>query len=218
MVGVINSGAGTANSIGYAFYSLGTFGGKTGVKYVTLDGVDPLYSVYSSNPNGIAGTVAPSCTGFVNKGTFSCGAGVQPNFNGVVTGNYRVWEPLHAIYTGSAISTCAAPYTAVTIGCLIQAAQDQAANNVKDFVPVQTCGTSIGSCTVTNNFFFFRSHYQNAGPAPHDGNQPPPGSSCIGSVPLEAGGDMAGAIYPKQTDWTLQNNVGCTAELTNQFQ
>lgn len=227
MVNVINGGSGTStsnppnpgtstgNSIGYAFYSLGTFGKKPYVKYVTLDGSDPLYTSYTANPLG-AGTIIPGCSGAVNTGTFAC-TNPQPNFAGVVNGDYKVWEPLHVIYQGTSISTCPSPFTGFSIGCLVQAAQDQAATNVKDFIPVQTCGTVHGSCTPTITFNYFRSHYQNVGPAPHDGNQPPSGA-CVGLVPVEAGGDMAGAILPKQSDYTQQNSIGCGSELTNLFQ
>jgi hypothetical protein len=215
MVAVVNGGAGTKDSVGYAFYSLGTFGGKSGLKYVMLDNADPLYPSYVDNT--LPGQVAPVCTGFVNAApAFSCPT-PQPTFDGLIGGGYRTWSVLRAVYNAPA-SGCPAPFTALTIGCLIQAAQDQAANNVKDFVPVITCGPAgSGTCTPTQTFKFFRSHYQNSGVVPHNGNSGF-GSPCApGTVPAEAGGDMAGAILPIQADYTVQAS-GCTGELTNIFQ
>jgi hypothetical protein len=213
MVGVINAGAGTKDSIGYAFYSLGTFGGKSGLKYVMLDNADPLYPSYTGNV--VPGQVAPVCTGFVNKGSFSCPT-PQPSFDGVIGGGYRAWSVLRAVYTGTTLSTCSSPFTTLSIGCLIQASQDQAAAAVKDFVPVTYCANASCSSQI-DGMPFFRSHYQNSGVTPHDGNNPATGA-CHNAVPIEAGGDMAGAIFADQADFTLQNNIGCTSELTNHFQ
>jgi len=222
MVTVVNGGAATKDSFGYAFYSLGTFGGKSGLKYVMLDNADPLYPSYPGNPSGTPGQVAPSCTGVVNASpiTFTCPT-AQPTFDGVIGGGYRAWSVLRAIYNAPAV-TCSAPFTAVSAACLIQAAQDQAANNVKDFVPVVTCGPAgSGVCAPTQTFKFFRSHYGNSGVAPHDGNT---GFASLGPCPAqppplpEAGGDMDGAIFPIQSDYTQYAFIGCSAELTNFFQ
>lgn len=221
MVAAVNSTDPSAkNALGYAFWSVGTYGKKTGLKYFTLDGVDPLWPSYSGNPYG-AGTLSLTtggspCTGFVNKGTFTCPLG-QPTFDGVKKGTYRVYSVLRAAYAGSSLQTCAAPFTALTIGCLIQAAQDQANTNVHDFLPVQFCA-SAGCGTKTQNLNFFRSHYTVSGVNAHDGNLNNPNPACAGLVPLEAGGDMAGAIFPIQTDWSLQIQVACTSENTGFIQ
>ncbi len=213
MVSIINS-TNTANSLGYGFYSLGTYGGKTRVKYVTLDNADPLWPSYVDNPYGPGNW--PACTGKVNLGTFTCPLG-QPTFDGLVGGGYRNWNELSAVSYGSAVPTCASPFTALTIGCFIQAAQDQVHTYVKDFVPYLYCANS--SCSSqTLAMPFFRSHYAVSGVLPHDGNNPAAPASCHNVVPIEAGGSMAGQIFPVQSDYTLQNNVGCSSELTNFFQ
>jgi hypothetical protein len=227
MVAAINSTDPSAkNSLGYAFWSVGTYGKKTGLRYYTLDGVDPLWPSYSGNPYG-AGTLSLTtglnpCVGFVNSGpqngnpgAFSCPLG-QPSFDGVKKGTYRTYSVLRAVYAGTSIGTCSAPFTAVSIACLIQAAQDQATNNVHDFLPVQFCANAACSSS-TQNLNFFRSHYTVSGVAGHDGNQPTSGA-CVGLVPLEAGGDMAGAIFPIITDAVLQNQVTCTDENTGFIQ
>ncbi|HKM67305.1 MAG TPA: hypothetical protein VJX70_09080 [Candidatus Acidoferrum sp.] len=219
MVAAINStDASAKNALGYAFWSVGTYGKKTGLKYFTLDGSDPLWPSYSANPY-LPGTLSLTtggspCVGFVNLGTFSCPAG-QPTFDGLKNGSYRTFSILRAVYAGTAPQGCTTP-TALTIGCLIQAAQDQAANNVHDFLPVQSCANAACT-TVTQNLNFFRSHYNVSGVNGHDGNQPSSGG-CVGLVPLEAGGDMAGAIFPIQTDFTLQGQVTCSDENTGFIQ
>lgn len=221
MVAAINSNDASAkNSLGYAFWSVGTYGKKTGLKYFTVDGVDPLWPSYSGNPYG-AGTLSLTtggspCIGAVNLGTFSCPLG-QPTFDGVKNGNYRVFSILRAVYAGSSLQTCPSPFTTLTIGCLIQAAQDQAQSNVHDFLPAQFCAN--GTCSSkTQNLDFFRSHYTVSGVSGHNGNQNNPNPACVGLVPLEAGGDMAGAIYTIPADYSLQIQVSCTSENTGFIQ
>jgi hypothetical protein len=93
MVAAVNSANGS-NRLGYAFYSLGAFAtAKAGnTRYMTLDGVDPLYPSYFSS-NG----VFPTCTGAFNFGTFACPAGQAPTFDGLKAGNNRVWNIIRAI-------------------------------------------------------------------------------------------------------------------------
>src|SRR5262245_55760210 len=88
MVNAINS-ANNPDSIGYAFWSLGSFGGKGNIKYMTLNGVDPLYPAYG--PNSATGGF-PNCTGAFNLGTFNCGGATLPTFDNLKNGNYRVWS------------------------------------------------------------------------------------------------------------------------------
>ncbi|HET8924060.1 MAG TPA: hypothetical protein VFN26_13810 [Candidatus Acidoferrum sp.] len=225
MVAVINS-TNVTNTIGYAFYSLGTFGGKGNVKYVTVDGAEPLWpshegtsgspntppSSTDGNPYGTG--VFPTCTGKVNLGTFTCPSG-QPTFTGVLNGSYPFWNIIRAVYYGPT-SVCSAPFTAVSAGCLIQAAQDEAnptTGNVRDYVPFVFCANASCSSTTTG-INFFRAHYLVSGVFGHNGNTPTP--PCP-STP-EAGGDMAGAKFSINYELKYINWIGCTAELTGYYQ
>lgn len=105
------------DTFGYAFWSLGTFGGKSNTAYLQLDGVDGLYGGYSSTlggNNGIFPAVpatqgtsatpgappANGCAGYFNGNggsiqNFTCSATnpwPYPNFANVVNGNYRAWS------------------------------------------------------------------------------------------------------------------------------
>jgi hypothetical protein len=214
VVAVVNS-TGVTDALGYGFYSLGTFGGKANVKYVTLDGTDPLWPSYSANPYG-AGKFA-ACTGKVNLGTFTCPSG-QPTFDGVKNGSYTNWNIIRADYYGP-VSTCAAPFITVSPGCLIQAAQDQANptnGTVRDYVPITYCNNSACSAPV-QGITYFRAHYGISGVNGHNGHVGPPFTPSCAAVP-ESGGDMAGAIFPVQLDVTQLNAIGCTAELGGFYQ
>jgi len=210
VVSVVNS-TNVIDALGYGFYSLGTFGGKANVKYVAVNGADPLWPGYPDNPYGAG--VFPTCTGKVNTGGITCPHG-QPTFDGVVNGGYPIWNIIRAVYYGG-VSTCSAPFTTVSAGCLIQAAQDQANpsnGNVRDYLPVVYCANS--SCSSTNRgISFFRSHYNVSGVTGHDGNNA--GPPC--NIP-ESGGDVAGTPFPVNYDVTLASYIGCSVEQTGFFQ
>lgn len=214
MVAVMNS-TNVTNAIGYAFYSLGSFGGKTNVKYVTLDGSEPLWPSYDTNPYGAG--VFPTCTGKLNLGTFSCPHG-QPTYDGIKSGRYSNWNVIRAIYYGG-VSTCASPFTTVSAGCLLQAAQDQANpvnGNVRDYVPVVYCNNSTCGSPVYN-LTYFRSHYFNTGTSGHNGYIGGTFTPSCSTVP-ESGGDVAGAIVSVTLEIDRLNSIGCGVELIGYYQ
>jgi hypothetical protein len=195
--------AGTAfipatNSIGYAFFSLGTFGGKANIKYLSLDGNDPIYA------NGVNTAGAfPNCTGFFNTTpAFSCGAPGLPTFANLNAGNYKAWSLIQA--------STATPVPA-TLASFIQAGQDQADPNstphIADLVPTQICGNPACS-TKTKVLPVFKSHYGISGFTPDNG-------TAAGHT--ESGGSMAGATFTVNADQDYQNAVG-VGELDNYFQ
>jgi hypothetical protein len=198
MVKAISS-ATNPDSIGYAFFGLGTFGNIANIKYLTLDGVDPIYGTYS---NG----AFPNCTGYFNAApAFSCPSGSAPTFANVVAGNYRVWSVLRAIYYSSYVVPASGP----SVPGLITAAQDSAHASVPDFVPYRYCTSS--SCDpvsgpFTSGLSVFRSHYGISGVVnEHNGNT---------AAGAEAGGDMAGAIFTTSADQDLYNLTGSSEFLT----
>src|SRR5262249_29506589 len=109
-----------ANTLGYAFWSLGTFGNKLNIKYLTVEGADPLFPSFSTHtgvfPGGVAGQgtlallpapAAGQCGGYFNGDggatitNFGCNAYTLPTFDGVLNGNYRLWNEIRASYFGS---------------------------------------------------------------------------------------------------------------------
>src|SRR5271165_2684012 len=107
------------DSIGYAFFSYGNvapIAGPSGVgRYVTLDGVDPISSAYSTG-------LLPTCTA-------PCPVAPNTTFPNLRNGTYRAWSILRLVTdkVGSANYTNAA--------ALVAAAQAEVNNTVPDFVP-----------------------------------------------------------------------------------
>ena len=158
------------DSLGYAFWGYSNFSKATSgsvARYLTVDGVDPLYSGPASNPNGVGVFPQPS-------------AGVYPpiEFPNIVNGSYPIWTIFRLVVPGT--SNFAANYTAAT--ALSEAAQADMANKIYDFVPF----TSLN---------VFRSHFYQQGIGPENGTRsngsggyyPDEGGEVGGAVlPLQA--------------------------------
>ncbi len=199
--------------LGYAFYSLGTFFiGGSHLKYLTLQGVDGLYSGYDTN--GLFGT----CSGDINTSNFQCTTKL-PSLVNVANGNYRVWSSLRAIVNTSAPLPPAAATT------LFHAAQDQAAyaltnpslsgetcsscniSAIADFVPA----FSYPGGTETSFLKVFRSHYAISGADANNGtNGPSTFCAADQAAPncIEEGGDMAGVAFQVVSDQAYYNQTG----------
>jgi hypothetical protein len=151
MVSTVNN---TVDGFGYSFFNFSSFQGKNcnsvtcvngtnALKYLTVDGVDPLFSGPAENPNGVG--VFPQCT--TSGGVIvSC---PQLPFSHIVDGGYGVWSKYRVIYDASDTTNI----TATIVGTY---AQEIAANPpnggnpgsgiLTDFVPVK-------------NLHAFHSHY-----------------------------------------------------------
>src|SRR5271157_193902 len=194
-----NAAINPVDSLGYAFFSLGTFGGKANIKYLTVGGLDPIYA-NGTNPAG----AFPNCSGYFNVApvTFACGAPGLPTFNNVIAGNYRPWSVLRAV---TFVPSPAA------VASLILAAQDQAAPtstpHIGDFVPSRYCANA-GCGSFVDGLPVFKSHYGISGFTPDNG--------IISGT--ESGGDMAGQTFTDQAEKDYDNFVGGGAILYNYFQ
>jgi hypothetical protein len=194
------------DSIGYAFFGLGTFGGKAGIKYLTVDGVDPIFNSYTAT-NGSFSTAF--CSGHIvpAPSTFTCAT--PPTFANLKAGNYRIFSLIRATILSSYVE----PASGVGVYHLIQSAQDQLAVT-PDMAPFQVCTAACPFNAGTNTFPaatitwpIIRSHY-GFGAAPNNVFGMPNGVSAnngtsAGFVPggaTEAGGDMAGTIFYRQND------------------
>jgi len=201
------------DTLGYAFWSLGNFGNKLNMKYLTLDGVDALFPSYSLHngvfPGGVAGQgtlallpapVAGQCGGYFNGDggvtitSFSCNAYTLPTFDGVQGGNYRLWNVVRANYYGT--SALAPSFSPINITGFILSAQDQAAPApvavLPDFLPTSYCANAACSSLV-HPLHVFRSHY-----APSAWGVGIPDNGVVSGT--ENGGDVAGAIFNTQTE------------------
>jgi hypothetical protein len=174
-----------ADSIGYTFFSFGNVSSlatSTSYGYLTVDGVDPLFTNYSGGDTGqpgngelpfcdATGATTPSCLGF---GVWGSKANLFPHLK---DGTYRVWSLLRAL-CDTANAHCLTTSDPLGLQALIAAAQNDIDNGtgVPDFLP-------FDDITET------RAHFQSGanfgaptGPLPSD-------------TP-EAGGDVGGCLIP----------------------
>ena len=104
----------TTDSLGYSFWSTTTFGNVLlTTKYLTVDGVDPLFSTYLLSNGTFPSCTAP-CPGLVT-------------FPNIANGSYPAWNILRVV-------TAVPSPSAVTT--LITQAQTQVANVTPDFLPL----------------------------------------------------------------------------------
>ena len=115
------------DTFGYAFWSLGTFGGKSNVRYLQLDSNDALYASWASTAGGNNGAFpltiggatgqgksakpgaapADGCAGYFNGDggatiqNFACNTWNYPTFANVRSGNYRVWSINRVMWYGT---------------------------------------------------------------------------------------------------------------------
>jgi hypothetical protein len=227
MVSVANTATFTTKSIlGYAFWSLGSFGGKANIKYLTLDGVDGLVSSYSVNDGHFPGVVTTSgmaqgvnpivaapasgqCAGYFNGdgstiSKFSCNAYTLPTFDGIQAGSYRAWNILRGTYFAASAQTPS--FSPLNIAGFVLGAQDQAAptnpvtSRIPDFLPTSFCANAACS-SQTHPVLVFRAHYTL--PSWGLGN---PNNGVTGSP--EVGGDVAGSVFNTQTETDASSIFG----------
>ena len=223
---MVSSVSSTTDALGYAFWSVATFSGKTAIRYLTVNGVDPLYQGYAVADGGTGG-LFPTCAGSYSSGalTYSCtyGSGTTwpaPTFTHVANGDYKIWSTLRAIvYPGGQTYVTPINTTITPIG-LIQAAQDQAKSSIPDLVPFQVCksGNTPGTCSITAgsatlNLTTFRSHYGISGVYPSNGilqylGAPSPYNQ------VEGGGDMTGVPLSDYLELDICSTFGFGNDMT----
>jgi hypothetical protein len=121
-----------ADGLGYAFWGFSTFAGKANIKYLSVDGIEPLYAAASDNPNGIG--IPPACSP-------SCPLLSFPN---IVNGTYPVWSYYRLMYDASDSTSIAAAMVSYA-----QAASNPSTGIFTDLVPAPLMQV-------------FRSHYGQA--------------------------------------------------------
>jgi hypothetical protein len=84
MVTQINNATDSDNRLGYFFWSAGNAAGKTNVRYLTVNGVDPLLNSYSNGT--LPGSGGPSDPGLA-----------AVTFKGLNAGDYPIWSALRLV-------------------------------------------------------------------------------------------------------------------------
>jgi len=167
---MVTAVAGHADSLGYSFWGFSNFAGKTGIKYMTVDGVDPLFATPTDNTQGAY--TFPYCTG----ASYAPPCPAIP-FTHIDDGTYPIWSVLRAVYDPSD-STLILP-------ALINYAQHAAVYTYADFVPAT-------SLTV------FRSHYNQIVVTSNSNDATPNNGYKTGTK--ETGGDVGGAVMTIQSE------------------
>lgn len=211
VVSTVNS---TADAIGYAFFAFEALNTKTGgnavnVKYLKLDGVDPIQATYSDGTIPSCGTTTFNCPNASPKSTF-------PNLR---NGTYRSWSTYRVI-TDSAHQT--------NVQTLIKKAQAVADTTLPDFVPsTPQCGTT--SSKDDPGLGIYRAHFTLTGisSTANDGPLAPNVTCTTGGTrtlkvyqlggTTEAGGDVGGAVVYFNPANGVQPST-TTNNYTNQYE
>jgi hypothetical protein len=117
MVSQVSSSA-NGDVLGYAFWSTGNFANvQADVRYLTLDGVDPIFPSYSG------GSLPPNCTS---------GCPGEVTFTNILNGSYPAWTVLRVATSATVPSG---------VQALVANAQNAAINSIPDFVPFDYNGS-----------------------------------------------------------------------------
>ena len=191
MVTAVNS-ASNPDTIGYSFWGFSNFQGKANLKYLTVDGVDPLYSGPSANPNGVG--VLPGCT--VNGSNYATAC---PNltFPNLINGSYPIWSKYRLIWDPFTSSTNIAKFMVK----YAQTASDPTTGAVTDFLPAAYMQT-------------FHSHFIQI---TSDTGHAFTGNNGFKSKVPETGGDMGGAVLTIQSELDFILDTGGNQQV-NQYQ
>ncbi len=178
MVKTVNK---TADALGYAFWGFSTFSGMSNVKYLTVDGVDPLYSGPSANPNGVG--VFPSCA--TSGGVATSCTGVT--FTNIINGTYPIWSKYRMIYDPTVSSNIATAMVSYA-----QSASNPSGGVIQDMLPAP-------------NMQVFHSHYSQV---VTDAGLAFTGNNGFKYQVPETGGDMGGAVLTIQSELDFINDTG----------
>ena len=204
---IVSSVSGTtADQSGYIFFNYEAVNGKTNLKYVTLDGIDPFTGTYTTG-------ALPTClTGSAIKCTIS----PNTSFSTLRNGTYKAWSIYRAISDDA---------NAANVKTLIAKAQTVAGvgTGVPDFVPFSpVCGSSAsndekGLDVYREHFSFSVSHIQSVAnntvtsavtSAPNDGPVQANVSCTTGGIRSLPFRTLGGYITTNNTNTEVMGDVG----------
>jgi ABC-type phosphate transport system substrate-binding protein len=140
----------TTDSIGYTFWGFGNvskIAGNPDYGYLTLDGIDPIQSSYSTGEL----PVCVSSTGVSGV----CPAPAGSTFPNLRNGTYKAWSMLRVITNASGVAL-------TNTVLLVNAIQNNVNTTVPDFVPYGSVGGDPG-------MQYYRSHFTQEGYGPNNG-------------------------------------------------
>jgi hypothetical protein len=233
-VGSYNTGAGNAavdNSIGYAFWGYGNLaplcsgvsssattsctggGGSYIGHYLTVDGIDPLFTTEGGaldvTPNS-AGAFNPPYCNVTGESTPGC---LPIPFTHVLDGTYPLWSMLRVVTLENVSGKVATP--PYVLDMVAEAETQTQSDGLSDFVPFLKNLNNSGTLTAPAwtgdlGLFVFRSHYTQATIKPYNGH-----TTCAGvytgvslqggnktsnTCLVDLGGDVGGSVLTVQAD------------------
>jgi hypothetical protein len=181
----------TNDSIGYAFWSAGNFKSATygsgtagALKYLTVDGVDPLCSTYGCG--GSAGEIPTATNTFLSN----------VNLNNIANGSYGIWSELRFVSVTSAGTTAA-----TTLAGWAQSESTTPGGAQPDFITAP-------------NLLVSRAHFSEAFVTDAYTASQGPRVCGTSSGAIEAGGDAGGIVTSLQAgaDYAvLKGNYGTSS-------
>lgn len=169
MTAALQAGTTTNNRLGYFFWSAGNVSGLNNVKYLKVNGVDPIQDTYVNN-GGLPGS------GYT-FGTGDPGIGSNITFSGIQAGDYPIWSILRLVGQPSSPD----------ISRMLTALNTIVATQ-HDFVTLSTL-------KVWHSHFFLNNIGMSSANAATGNTVNSANDLCTGSLP-EQGGDVGGSIIP----------------------
>jgi len=163
--------------IGYFFWSAANVAGLTNVKYLMLNGVDPIRDSYTNGVLPASNAAGDPCSGNIP----SCPPGTI-TFKGMNDGDYALWSALRVVSQSP---------TPAGITALISAAQTLNSTST-DFVP-------LASLKSWRSHYYMNAINVNTAAMGATLNPATPNDLCPGGL-AEQGGDAGGAIILKQAN------------------
>jgi hypothetical protein len=186
MVAQLQAATDTDNRLGYFFWSAGNASAKTNVKYLTVNGVDPLQNSYSN------GTLPGS------GGTGDPGLGAI-TFKSLNAGDYPIWSPLRLVTRS--------PFT-TAVNTLVSALQT--------LNTTQHDMITLANLNVWHSHYYMPAIGSNSSANGATINPATPNDLCntAGALP-ETGGDAGGATILKGANNNFCQDFAVTTGLIN---
>jgi hypothetical protein len=197
------------NAVGYSFFSYESTAGATTYKYITLDGVDPINSTYST------GTL-PTCGS--GSGYLSCPVTGGASFPHLRDGSYRSWS-LYRVISDSATLPNSTVLNQTTAEALVAEAEYLVNAQIPDFVPFSPQCRLSGGGTSDPGLDVYREHFTPTGvtlptvPAPQTAGVPNDGAlgpvvKCTVGAPQSFTPHTLGGQDPSNKNTELGGDVG----------
>jgi hypothetical protein len=189
MITALEAGTTTNNRMGYFFWSAGNASGLTNVKYLKVNGIDPVLDPAVTAYNGVlpgsGGTGDPTLTAVA--------------FTGLKAGNYPIWSVLRLV----------GPPSSADVNRLLTGL-NVITSTQHDFV-------TLATLPVWRSHFFINGIGMSTAQAATGNTINSLNDLCTGSV-AEGGGDVGGSIVPVVANKDFCSDFGVTQGLLNKTQ